>query len=653
MCGVTGCVAPIGKVSEETLAFWTRNATAALEHRGPDDSGIWIDGQLGVGLGHRRLSIIDVSTFGHQPMISKDGRFVITYNGEVYNFPELRRDLQSANISFDGRSDTEVLLAGIVHWGLIDTLLRVNGMFALALWDRSQQRLHLARDRFGQKPLYYGWAGNVFAFGSTLEALRQFPDFCGEIDSSSISLLLRHSNIPAPYTIYKNCWKLMPGTTLTLELDSVKTKSIPQPVKYWSAEDTAISSSSNPISASTNEVVDTLDSILRTAVGNCMLSDVPLGAFLSGGIDSSIVVSLMQAQSHNPVQTFSIGFSDSEYDEAQYAKNIAKYLGTNHTELYVTAKDAQNVIPELPKIYDEPFADSSQIPTYLVSQLAREQVTVCLSGDGGDELFGGYNRYAWSRNLQLAIKTLPSPFRSWAARNLLSVRPQTWDKVYSKLLKYGPGGRNLTQFGDKLHKLAEIIDAPTKEEMYWRLVSQWKNPGKVLIDHQEYITRANEWNNWPPVPSFTQQIMLLDTLFYLPDDILVKLDRASMAVGLETRVPLLDHNLFEFSWALPERFKIKKGVGKWIVKKLLHRYIPRRLFERPKMGFGVPIGDWLRSDLREWAEDLLSSERLVRDQYFKPLAVQKIWQEHLSGHQNHQHMLWPLLMFQAWLTQYR
>lgn len=653
MCGITGCIIPAQSVSQENLTFWTRNATSALRHRGPDDGGVWIDSKAGIGLGHRRLSIIDVSSHGHQPMVSHDGRFVMTYNGEIYNFQELRSALEANSVPFRGHSDTEVLLAGIVNWGLEETLQRTNGMFALALWDRSRRSLHLARDRFGQKPLYYGWAGKFFIFGSSLAALRQYPDYQREIDRDAVALLLRHSNIPAPYTIYKNSWKLVPGTSLKLGENELNTQNLPEPKQYWSAERAALDASDKPIPTSSGEaIVDSLDTILKTAIRKCMVSDVPLGAFLSGGIDSSIVVSIMQTQAKNSVKTFTIGFTDTQYDEAQYANKIAQYLNTEHTDLYVTAQDAQRVIPKLPDIYDEPFADSSQIPTYLVSKLASQQVRVCLSGDGGDELFGGYNRYTWSRNLQLAINSVPLSIRAWGARNLRQVPPHFWDWIYSKTPPYAPQNSRLTQLGDKLYKLAEVIDASTKEEMYWRLISQWKYPEEVLLDAREYQTRTNQWDSWPAMSSFTQQMMMLDTIQYLPDDILVKLDRASMSVGLEARAPLLDHSVFEFAWALPEELKIQNGAGKWIVKKLLERYIPRHLFDRPKMGFGVPIGHWLRNDLREWAEDLLLSPKLTNDGFFQNDVVNRIWSEHLTGKKNHQHVLWPLLMFQAWLARY-
>jgi len=652
MCGVTGCFVGSDTTNKEVIFSWVKQAAEALEHRGPDDSGVWTDHRLGLGLGHRRLSIIDISPRGHQPMISKDERFVITYNGEVYNFPEMRKDLLANSVSFTGGSDTEVVLEGIVKWGLLATLQRADGMFALALWDRKQNHLYLARDRFGQKPLYYGWANNTFIFGSTLNALRQFPDFSADIDQNSLSLLLRHSNIPAPYTIYQNCWKLLPGTILTVTPESVRQHNIPPPKEYWSIEKSAASVNRRSSKLCKEEALENLKDTLQHSIKNCMLSDVPLGAFLSGGIDSSIVAAIMQEQSNHQVQTFSIGFSESAYDEAHYAKRVAEHLGTDHTELYITAREAQEVIPDLPIIYDEPFADSSQIPTYLVSKLAREQVTVCLSGDGGDELFGGYNRYTWSRNLQLIINTVPFPIRSVIARFFRAVPPQYWDILFANIAKLSLSKGHITLAGDKLHKLSEIIEAPNKQEMYLRLISQWKNPGAVLRGTHEYQTRVSDWNNWPAMEQFTDQIMLLDTLFYLPNDILVKLDRASMSVGLEARVPLLSHTVFEFAWSLPKRLKINDNVGKWILRELLKHYVPQALVERPKMGFGAPIGNWLRGNLRNWAEDLFNLDSPIHDLYFKPEIVQHVWKDHLSGHRNHQHILWPLLMFQAWHSQY-
>lgn len=648
MCGLTGIFAPASDIASDNLVLWTEAAADALRHRGPDDGATWVDARAGIAFGHRRLSIIDLSPTGQQPMASADGRFVITYNGEIYNYRELRSELAGTGVNFKGHSDTEILLAAISHWGLVAALERANGMFAFALWDREARTLHLARDRFGQKPLYYGWAGKAFVFGSELKALRQFPDFDTTIDNGALTLLLRHSAIPAPHSVYRDCLKLMPGTVLAIGPDQVAGRSLPEPEPYWSATQAAHAGLADPFEISDTEAISSLDRVLRDAVGACMVSDVPLGAFLSGGIDSSTVVALMQAQSNRPVKTFSIGFTESNYNEADAAAAVAEHLGTDHTELYITPADAQAVIPKLPQIYDEPFADSSQIPTYLVSQLARQQVTVSLSGDGGDEIFGGYNRYTWANNLKRGIGLTPLSLRRLTRHCLAGVAPRHWDSAYAAIAPLLPRRLRHAQVGDKLHKLAEIIDAPNREEMYWRLVSQWKQPHQAMPTASEPATRLSDTGSWPNLPDFTQQIMLLDALVYLPDDILVKLDRAAMATSLESRVPFLDHRVFDFAWRLPLGQKIRNGTGKWILREVLARYVPRHMFERPKMGFGVPVGDWLRGDLREWAEDLLSEDRLKSGGQFQTEVVRNLWAQHLRGDRNLQHQLWPLLMFEAW-----
>lgn len=650
MCGLSGYMAYQLPVSEDTLASWTYKSIGKLRHRGPDDQGIWVDSRAGIALGHRRLSVMDPSSEGHQPMISQDGQLILTYNGEIYNFRELKNDLNSAGASFSGNSDTEVLITAISKWGLLETLKRANGMFAFAIWDRRENRLQLVRDRFGQKPLYYGWANKSFVFGSELSALMQFPGFEKRIDRASVQLFLQHSNIPAPYTIYENCWKLMPGTILTISPQDVKHKNIREPEPFWSPIETATASLSSPLLLSTNETIDRLKIELTNAVTQCMISDVPIGAFLSGGIDSSLVAALMQQNSAKPIKTFSIGFADEEYNEAMDAKKIAHHLGTDHTELYLTSKDAQSIIPDMPKVYDEPFADSSQLPTHLVSKLARQHVTVSLSGDGGDELFGGYNRYIWSRRLGKIVEHLPKGMRSWLAGGIHNLSPEKWDGIYSIISRCCNSKRPIPQFGDKLYKFANMVNSPSESEMYWRLVSQWGDPSSVVIGgSQKRFSVERDFYGWPKVEDLVQQVMLLDTTFYLPNDILVKLDRASMAVGLEARVPFLDHKLFEFAWRLPLNLKIQKGVGKWILREVLNFYLPRPLYERPKMGFSVPLGSWLRHDLREWAEDLLHPNNLRCAGYFEPEIIQTVWKEHLSGAHNHQYQLWPVLMFQAWL----
>ena len=623
-------------------------AAETLRHRGPDADGTWHDDGAGIAFGHRRLSILDLSPRGHQPMRSAEGRYTIAYNGEIYNFRDLRAELEGNGVAFRGRSDTEVLLAAISHWGVVPALERTNGMFALALWDREARTLYLVRDRLGQKPLYFGWAGNALVFGSELKALLGYPGFSAIIDDGAVALLLRHSAIPAPHTIYRDCWKLPPGTVLAIDAGAIAAHQLAEPTPFWSAANAARAGLADPADLDDDAAIEALDGVLRDAVRACMVSDVPLGAFLSGGIDSSTVVALMQAQSDQPVKTFSIGFTEDDYNEAVDAAAVAAHLGTDHTELYVTPSDAQSVIPRLPELYDEPFADSSQIPTYLVSELARQQVTVSLSGDGGDEIFGGYNRYAWADKLNRTVGVAPLPLRRLAGRLMAGVAPHRWDAAYALFAPLMPRRQRQTQVGDKLHKLAEIIDAASREEMYWRLVSQWKRPGRALVGAVEPATLLSERSSWPDLPEFAQQIMLLDTMSYLPDDILVKLDRASMAVSLESRVPFLDHNVVEFAWRLPQQQKIRNGKGKWILRQVLSRYVPSNLFERPKMGFGVPIGVWLRGDLRAWAEDLLAEPRLKSGGLFRADVVRTLWAQHLTGERNWQYQLWPVLMFEAW-----
>ena len=636
-------------MDEATLTSWILKSVDKLQHRGPDDCGTWTDSKSGIALGHRRLSVLDPSNAGHQPMISQDGQLILTYNGEIYNFLELRKDLEAGGTQFKSQSDTETLIAGISRWGLLETLKKLNGMFAFALWDRRQQRLQLVRDRFGQKPLYYGWANNNFVFGSELSALLEFPGFEQNIDRDAVRLLLQHSNIPAPHTIYQDCWKLMPGTILTIGPQDLKYRTLREPEAFWSPVEAAAKSLSSPLQLSTNQAIDRLKAEVSNAVSRCMVADVPIGAFLSGGIDSSLVTALMQESSTAPIKSFSIGFVDQGYNEAIDAKKIAHAIGTDHTELYLTSKDAQSIIPSISTIYDEPFADSSQLPTHLVSRLARQDVTVTLSGDGGDELFGGYNRYMWARRLGQLVSHYPHWLRSWLTKGLHTLSPGQWDRVYSMASKFSIPKRPITQFGDKLYKFGNMVSAPGHREMYWHLVSQWEDPSSVVMGERLTPHPRHKHYKWPPVDSLVQQIMLLDTMFYLPNDILVKLDRASMAVGLEARVPFLDHKLFEFAWRLPLTLKVRNGCGKWILRELLDAYLPRPLFERPKMGFGVPLADWLRHDLREWGDDLLSVNNLRHTGYFDPTIVQAMWKEHLSGAHNHQYQLWPVLMFQAWL----
>jgi asparagine synthase (glutamine-hydrolysing) len=577
-------------------------------------------------------------------MVSQSGRYVIAFNGEIYNFQELRTKLEPLGHRFRGHSDTEVALGAIEQWGLMEALKRFVGMFAFALWDRQDHTLHLARDRLGEKPLYYGWVGDVFVFASELKAIRAYPGWRGEINRNALALYLRHNYIPAPYSIYENAAKLLPGTVLTIKANAADKTSAPVP--YWSAREGVENGRLLPFTGSHSEAAEELEQLLRDAILQKMVADVPLGAFLSGGVDSSTVVALMQAQSAQPVRTFTIGFHESDYNEAAAAKAVAQHLGTDHTELYVTPSEAMDVIPQLPTSYDEPFADSSQIPTYLVSRLTRRHVTVSLSGDGGDELFGGYNRYFLGRRLWNTIGWIPKSIRQLAGTALASVSPQYWNGTARKFAFLT---QRVSNPGDKAQKLATILGAQNPEAMYHQLVSHWERPETVVLGGRESLTVLTDRGQWAQLSDFTERMMYLDLVTYLPDDILVKVDRASMAVSLEARVPLLDHRVVEFAWRLPLSMKIRNGQGKWLLRQVLYKYVPRDLIERPKMGFGVPIDRWLRGPLREWAETLLAEERLKRDGYLNSQPIRQRWREHLSGKRNWQYHLWDILMFQAWL----
>ncbi|WP_026606747.1 asparagine synthase (glutamine-hydrolyzing) [Methylocapsa acidiphila] len=651
MCGVAGFLGSGGVGPDEWPSLLNRMG-AAIAHRGPDSCGIWTDADAGIGLAHRRLAVVDLSPAGRQPMISPSGRFVIIFNGEIYNHVELRMELDAAlekksqSIGWRGHSDTETLLAGFDVWGVETTLKRSVGMFAIALWDKQRRELVLARDRMGEKPLYYGWCNGVFLFGSELKVIKAHPAFRGEIDRDAVALLLKHSYIPAPYSIYKGVRKLKPGMLLRVTASSA---AFDDPVVYWSFCEAAESALANPFTGSDSEAVEALEALLRRSVSNQMLADVPLGAFLSGGVDSSTVVALMQAQSSQPIKTFTIGFDESAYNEAKYARAVAKHLGTQHTELYVSPKRAMEVIPLLPALYDEPFSDSSQIPTYLVSQMARKHVTVSLSGDAGDELFGGYTRYLLARTLWAWAGKLPGPARCKVASFLSAASPSFWDKIYEKASHILPQRFRSTHFGHKIHKLAEIFSATSADDIYDGLISHWRRPTDTVMGATESPSLMSLLKKADSFESFEDRMMAADSLSYLPDDILVKVDRAAMGVSLETRVPFLDHRVLEFAWRLPLRMKMRKGESKWILRQVLYKHVPPDLIERPKMGFGVPIDDWLRGPLRDWAEGLLNEQRLRREGYFYAEPIRRKWDEHQSGQHNWQYHLWDVLMFQAWL----
>jgi len=645
MCGIAGLLGPPGDPTERA-AMATRMADT-LAHRGPDDSGCWADPAGEAGLGFRRLSILDLSPEGHQPMTSSDGRFTVVFNGEIYNFAALKEELQAAGCSFRGRSDTEVLLASISRWGIEDAIPRLWGMFAFGVWDQSERVLHLVRDRLGKKPLYYGWQGGTFLFGSELKALRAHPDFQAQIDRDALASYLRFCYVPAPRSIYQDVRKLPPASWVTVRPG--RPHDMPDPRRYWDAESVAIAGLEHPLVLSDGDATSELERLLADAIRLRSIADVPLGAFLSGGIDSSTVVALMQAQSRFRVSTFTIGFDASQYDESVQARAVAQHLGTDHTDLRVSPEDARAVIPRLAEFYDEPFADASQIPTFLVSKLARRRVTVALSGDGGDETFGGYNRYVAGTRIWRRLNGVPLPVRRAAADLAEVIPPRAWDLFGAAADRLLPATRRGVITGNSVHKLATVLDLGSIDEMYTRLVSTWPEPQRLVIGSHEPDL---PWRTLKArLPSPADRMMLFDQVGYLPDDILAKVDRASMATSLEVRAPLLDHRVVEFAWRLPLDQKIRGGVGKWLLRRLLERHVPPSLFERPKHGFGVPIDAWLRGPLRDWAVDMLSEVRLRREGFFDPVPVQSALREHLQGRRNHQYKLWTVLMFQSWLDE--
>jgi asparagine synthase (glutamine-hydrolysing) len=640
MCGVAGVWDRRRRSAPQEIAAVAAAMTETLRHRGPDAGAVYEDAAAGFALGHRRLSIIDLSPAGAQPMVSSCGRFVLSYNGEIYNADDLRPALVAAGRRFRGHCDTEVIVEGAAVWGVAATIGRLVGMFVIALWDRAARELHLVRDRLGIKPLYWADCDGRIIFGSELKALRADPNWTPALDRDALASYLRFGYVPGPGSIYRGVAKLPPGTILT-----VGAAGPPQLRPYWSLADAARAGQSERLALNEDEAADRLDALLRDAVGRRMVADVPLGAFLSGGIDSSTVVALMQAQSTRRVRSFSIGFDVPGYDEARHAKAVARHLGTDHTELYVAPGHAQAVIPRLADMYDEPFADSSQIPTFLVAEMTRRHVTVALSGDGGDELFGGYTRYFRGQALWRALERMPAAARRLAAAGVRALPPGAWTMLGALM----PPSVRPVQFGTKMYKLANVLDGEAEASAFYRqVVSLWLDPAAVVVGGREPQGPLEDPAVKTLVPDFIERMQYLDTITYLPDDILTKVDRASMAVALEARVPLLDHRVVAFSWSLPPAMKAGDGVGKRLLRRVLDRYVPRALVERPKMGFAVPIHDWLRGPLRDWAEPLLDERRLAGDGIFAPAPIRARWHEHLAGTRDWQYPLWAILMFQAW-----
>ena len=636
MCGIAGY---LGEV-KHPIDCLTKMADA-ISHRGPDNMGVWSDHNPSIGFAHSRLSILDLSSAGNQPMHSLSGNYVIIFNGEIYNHKSIRSELESINRrNWLGHSDTETLLAAIEEWGLKKTLVKAKGMFAIALWDKSSNKLSLACDRIGEKPLYYGWVNNQFVFSSELKSIKVFPEFNNRIDTNSLALFLRFNSIPAPYSIYKDIFKLEPGQIVEINSQSSKLEKY----KFWSLEEVYKNGSENKFRGSSVQAINQLENILSEAVSSQMQSDVPLGAFLSGGIDSSTIVALMQSYSSSQVNTFTIGFNSKEFDESKHAEMVANHLGTNHFNKFVTEKDALDVIPNLPDIYDEPFADSSQIPTYLVSKFAKEKVTVALSGDAGDELFGGYNRYIFSQKMFKNISKTPDSIKKLMSKIMFSLSEENWNFILGRLMR-----NQYSNIGHKIHKTANIVSSKSIRDLHFKLISQIQNPSDWLKDSNEYESVFNDNEDRFKELDSVEIMMAYDLISYLPTDILTKVDRAAMSVSLETRVPFLDPDVIQFSASIPMKFKIRNGVTKWLLREVLYKHVPKDLIERPKMGFAVPLAEWLRGPLKDWAESLLDEKRLHQEGFFNVEFVRDKWSEHISGRRNWSHQLWNVLMFQAWL----
>lgn len=638
MCGLAGLLDLKRQLDGNGLALQAKRMADAIRHRGPDTGGQWTDAPAGLALSFRRLAIIDLTPSGRQPMISRNQRFAISFNGEVYNYQELRAELESAGLSFRGTSDTEVILEGFGHWGVEKTVRRLIGMFAIALWDRDERRLWLIRDRLGIKPLYFGNVGDYFLFGSELKSLRAVEGWQPEIDRDALAAYMRFNYVPAPRSIYQGIYKLPAGSIL-----SIVAGEDPDVQRYWTMADVV---QQERVNAPEDRIIGAAEALMRDAVRRRMVADVPLGALLSGGVDSTTVAALMQSESNTPIRTFTIGFDDAAYDEAGDARAVAAHIGSDHTELYLSPNRARDLIPQLPDWYDEPFADSSALPTQLVSQLARKDVTVALSGDGGDEVFLGYNRYLAAEDAWQRMSGMSGWQRELFASAAESISINNWDRL-AKLI---PKGRRPRMMGDKMHKLASVFRQPDQNSVYRRLVSQWKDPSAMLMGGTE--TFGETWRSADQIPDFAERMAFLDTMTYLPDDILTKVDRASMSVSLEVRVPLLDHRLVEFAWTLPKEMRLRGSTTKWLLREVCYRHVPREIVDRPKMGFSVPLEGWLRGPLYEWADSLLDEQKIEEGGLFHPIAVKNAWEEFLAGRGNHQHGIWGLLQAQAWLERW-
>lgn len=637
MCGLTGFYTPGADKKRSDLHAIAMRMNDTLAHRGPDSHDIWQDPDVALVLAHRRLAILDLTPEGHQPMASESGRYMLAYNGEIYNYLALQKELEANGVKFRGRSDTEVILAAVENWGLNRSLQKINGMFALALWDRQEKTLHLLRDRMGKKPLYVGWAGKALVFASELKAFHAYPDFKADLNRDTLASFMRYACMPAPHSIYKNVWQIPAGHRLSLNTQSLKPdETLPALMEpFWDHSRALEEAKSKTPAASESAMIDEFEELLSACVQDRMISDVPLGAFLSGGIDSSSVVALMQKTASRKVKTYSIGFEETGFNEAPHARKIADHLGTDHHELYLNPKDAMDVIPLLPEMYDEPFADISAIPTYLVSKFARNDVTVALSGDGGDEMLGGYNRHIEGPKIWNRMRMLPLPLRKTLAEMIGHVSPARWDGLM----------KNHPQFGTRIHKAASILTCTTQEDMYNRLLSHWDTPPVIQAAEVKTVLQDDKQ---PQNLEFAEKMMYWDALLYLPGDILTKVDRASMAVSLEARAPLLDRRIYDYAWSLPVNMKIRNGQGKYILRKVLERHVPRALFERPKQGFAMPVGSWLRGSLKDWTENLLDEKKLKSDGILNSAPVRTAWEDHLAGNGNHDTKLWSVLMFQAW-----